>query len=71
MILAQEIGIVTANPTVAGGGAPMLSEGLRILRAKPASLPVLPYRGVDSHAAIRIDGVLRVRQDCSRETKLG
>jgi hypothetical protein len=70
MILAQEIAVVAADPAVAGGRTPMLAEGLRILGAEPASPPVLAHCGVHRQAPIRIDGVLRMRQDRSRETKL-
>src|ERR1700722_14039891 len=71
MILAEKIAIVAANPTVSGGAAPMLSEGLGILGAQPASAPVLAHRRIHGHAAIGIDGVLRVCQDRAREAKLG
>jgi ABC-type branched-subunit amino acid transport system ATPase component len=51
MVLAQKIAVLPANPTVARGGAPVLSERLRILAAQPASRAVLPHHSI--HSALR------------------
>src|SRR5258708_3836049 len=71
VVLAQEIGGVPAQQGEAGGGAPVLAEGLTVLGFGVHALAVLAHDCFEGQAAIDVDGVSGVRHHGAREATHG
>src|SRR5471030_3482424 len=70
MVLADEIGRLTADHGKSGSDAPVLAEGLRVFGFEQDAVAVLANDGFERQAAIGVDGVAGVGYEGTGEAAL-